>query len=517
MALAAGRKGTLWKALIDAADGRPALQGGGRDAEALARARRLRAALRVLRRDPRSRRRARQRFLARLGPEAADPLDEFLNLALAYDDAAPPSLTGFLAYLREVEREVKRDMEHGRDEVRVMTVHGAKGLEAPIVFLPDTCTTAAGRRRRLLALPEMEVPRGVEATPFVWDVKGSASLAAIKAAREAAAALEAEERHRLLYVAMTRARDRLYVAGFEGKTRPGAGLLVRADRDGAARRRSRTTTHPDGGRVLRRCKPAVGGCAAAAAQRSPRRSRRRRCRRGPDAGSARAGAVDPARALAARSLCARRGGRAAAVAAACIRRATSRPSSRRRALAGEDRFLRGTLTHALLQHLPTLPRAGWEKAAKGFLAAARWRTRSARARGDRQGDARHPHRAGVRAAVRPAKAAPRCRSWRCCPTPSPSGRPLKLIGQIDRLVEAGDEVLIVDYKTNRPPPTKVEDVAPAYLFQLAAYRLALSEIYPGRAAQGRAFVDRGPANHASAGGAPRRLRLPALATQPKSP
>ena len=86
----------------------------------------------------------RAKLLARLGPEAADPIDEFLNLALSYDDAAPPSLTGFLAYLREADREVKRDMEHGRDEVRVMTVHGAKGLEAPIVFLPDTCTTATG-------------------------------------------------------------------------------------------------------------------------------------------------------------------------------------------------------------------------------------------------------------------------------------------------------------------------------------------------------------------------------------
>ena len=87
----------------------------------------------------------RARMLARLGPEAADAIDEFLNLALAYDDGAPPSLQGFLAALREGQREVKRDMEQGRDEVRVMTVHGAKGLEAPIVFLPDTCTTRSAR------------------------------------------------------------------------------------------------------------------------------------------------------------------------------------------------------------------------------------------------------------------------------------------------------------------------------------------------------------------------------------
>src|SRR5690606_34423970 len=76
----------------------------------------------------------RARMLARLGPEAAEPLDEFLNLALQYDERHPPSLQGFLVWLRKLRLEIKRDQEHGRDEVRVLTVHGAKGLEAPIVF-----------------------------------------------------------------------------------------------------------------------------------------------------------------------------------------------------------------------------------------------------------------------------------------------------------------------------------------------------------------------------------------------
>jgi ATP-dependent helicase/nuclease subunit A len=66
------------------------------------------------------------------------------------------------------------------------------------------------------------------------------------------------------------------------------------------------------------------------------------------------------------------------------------------------------------------------------------------------------------------------------PNPKRKGPPLKLIGQLDRLVDLGSEILIVDYKTNRPPPTKAEQVAAAYLFQLAAYRLALREIYAGR-------------------------------------
>ncbi len=95
--------------------------------------------------------------MARLGHEAADALDEFLNLALDYERAETPSLQGFVAWLRTASTEVKRDMEMERDEVRVMTVHGAKGLEAPIVVLADTTTPPQGwHPPRLLSLPAGE-------------------------------------------------------------------------------------------------------------------------------------------------------------------------------------------------------------------------------------------------------------------------------------------------------------------------------------------------------------------------
>ncbi|MFZ3359714.1 MAG: double-strand break repair helicase AddA, partial [Xanthobacteraceae bacterium] len=87
---------------------------------------------------------ARRRFLARLGLEANDALDEFLALAFDYERRETPSLQGFLSWLREARAEVKRDMEITRNEVRVMTVHGAKGLEAPVVILADTMTPPAG-------------------------------------------------------------------------------------------------------------------------------------------------------------------------------------------------------------------------------------------------------------------------------------------------------------------------------------------------------------------------------------
>ena len=88
--------------------------------------------------------RGRAGFYARLGAEAADALDEFLELALLYERGEAPTLQGFVAWLRAGQTEVKRDMDIARDEVRVMTVHGAKGLEAPIVVLADTVTPPKG-------------------------------------------------------------------------------------------------------------------------------------------------------------------------------------------------------------------------------------------------------------------------------------------------------------------------------------------------------------------------------------
>ena len=217
LAIAPGRKKTLWGALLDNADDEASLQTRRRNAEALAGQGRLHAALRVLF-ELLDREGAREKMLLRLGPEAADAIDEFLDLALRFDDGAPPSLTQFLAKLRASEPEVKRDMEHGRDEVRVMTVHGAKGLEAPIVFLPDTCTTASGGNSTagLVKLSHLARPDGLP-EPIVWTVKGTTRIEDVQTARRDKDERDREERNRLLYVAMTRARDRLYIAGFEGK------------------------------------------------------------------------------------------------------------------------------------------------------------------------------------------------------------------------------------------------------------------------------------------------------------
>src|SRR6202795_3921891 len=157
--------------------------------------------------------RGRARILKRLGHEANDALDEFLELALNYERKAPASLQGFMAWLRAADTEVKRDMEISRDEVRVMTVHGAKGLEAPVVFLVDTTTSPADTQRmRLIHLPQGNAAPNAHGV-VVWAGKKAEDPAAIIAARATMIGDTEDEYRRLLYVAMTRAADRLIVGG----------------------------------------------------------------------------------------------------------------------------------------------------------------------------------------------------------------------------------------------------------------------------------------------------------------
>ena len=153
----------------------------------------------------------RQRILRRLGHEANDALDEFLELALNYERKAPASLQGFMAWLRSADTEVKRDMEISRNEVRVMTVHGAKGLEASVVIMVDTTSSPSDTQRLRL----IQVPRGDGGEVTVWAGRKADDPSAVAAARTAMLDDTEHEYRRLLYVAMTRAADRLIVAGIK--------------------------------------------------------------------------------------------------------------------------------------------------------------------------------------------------------------------------------------------------------------------------------------------------------------
>ena len=81
----------------------------------------------------------RHKFTERMGMEVEDALDEFINLTISYEQEHIPSLQGFIDWIGRTEVEVKRETEQkDADAVRLMTVHGSKGLQAPVVFLPDT-------------------------------------------------------------------------------------------------------------------------------------------------------------------------------------------------------------------------------------------------------------------------------------------------------------------------------------------------------------------------------------------
>ncbi|MGC2835379.1 MAG: double-strand break repair helicase AddA, partial [Methylocella sp.] len=161
---------------------------------------------------------------ARLGPEAGDAIDELLRLAIAHEDARSPSLAAFLNDLAGLEHSIKRDMEGAEDAVRVMTIHAAKGLEAKIVFLPDTCGVPWPRRDPKIFRLGTTVP-GEET--IAWSPIKDFDCEVVAAARGKARDAARDEYRRLLYVASTRAEERLYIAGFHGVKEPDPGCWAK--------------------------------------------------------------------------------------------------------------------------------------------------------------------------------------------------------------------------------------------------------------------------------------------------
>jgi ATP-dependent helicase/nuclease subunit A len=400
----------------------------------------------------------RKRFLARLGHEADDALDEFLNLALDYERRETPSLQGFLAWLRAAKTDVKRDMEITRNEVRVMTVHGAKGLEAPVVILADTTTPPAGpplRQPRLLAIPENgESPQ----TParFLWAGLKATDFALVTAARERAKGESEDEYRRLLYVAMTRAIDRLIVCGAEGERKP-EGCWWDLVYDALAPASVEEPADDGDGKVWRYRKVPVGPIAAAAPAAPAAAAAARPAWLGRPAPAeppalvplSPASAYDEAVVVRARPA----GGRA----------------EREKALA------RGEVVHRLLQALPDLAPDARDAAARRHLARA--------AKNFSAEECEHMLEQ-VRCVLDDPRFAELFAPGSRAEVPIVghfihNGRDIAVSGQVDRLAVTAEAVLIADYKTNRPAPRDLEKV-PAYVAQLALYRAVLARLYPER-------------------------------------
>jgi ATP-dependent helicase/nuclease subunit A len=384
----------------------------------------------------------RARILARLGPEANDALDEFLNFALDYEVRETPSLQGFLAWLRAAESDVRRDMEMARDEVRVMTVHGAKGLEANTVILADTITDPKGSHPPRL----MQLNDGA----MVWAGRKQDDVQALGLARTRIEGEAINEYRRLLYVAMTRAAERLVVCGAQGKNKIPDGCWYELVRNALENECTSESADDAGTDVLRYRKHADTPAKSAHV------------------------AVQPAPLVTIPDWLRRK----AAPERPAIRTLTpsDAPVKRTPAPATRNALLRGSLTHRLMQTLPNISREKRLDAARDYLARA--------------GDALSPEeRARIAAQALHVTEHPRFAelfgpdSRAEVPIVGKlvlNGERVRVSGQIDRLVVARDAVLIADYKTDRAPPSRIEDCPEAYVRQLALYRAVLAKLYPDR-------------------------------------
>jgi ATP-dependent helicase/nuclease subunit A len=403
----------------------------------------------------------RMRWLQRLGPEAADALDELMAAALAYERSHGPSLQGFLHWLAAGDIVVKRDLdERGRDEVRIMTVHGAKGLQAPIVFLPDTLQVPTHPLRIAWSDDGLAL----------WAAGHECAAPALDRARAEAAQRREEEYRRLLYVAMTRAEDRLYVCGWHTRKTPSPGTwheLVAAGLAETAGVERFAFASPGGD----------GWSGEGLRLRSPQSAKPvsdDRLSASFHAASLPAWASSPPKPepIPPKPL------------------APSRPEGSEpppRSPLGADGgagFRRGLLVHRLLQSLPQLDPALRAAAARRFLA------RPVHGLSD---EAQAALVAETLAVLAEPDLAALFGPSSLAEVPVVGlidGRAIS--GRIDRLVVREDEALIVDYKTLRPVPASEDDIPPLYLDQLRAYRAAVAAVYPGRRVQCALLWTEGP-------------------------
>jgi len=394
------------------------------------------------------------KLLARLGAEAEDPIDEFMALTLAHERLHPPSLQGFLAWIEQSGEDIKRDLDTESGAVRIMTVHGAKGLEAPIVILADTMQVPRHMGPQLFWLGArgaevpLWAPRADDLDPIGRAVKADGDLARVR------------EYRRLLYVAMTRAADKLIVCGWktrrespegnwydlvragleadedakavedpflaaQGITTGAEVLRLDADQTGAPEREALPAVVPDAGPVpdFLRHPPAA----------EPRPSR-------PLAPSRPEGVEPPVRSP-----------------------------------FGEDagrRYRRGRIIHRLLELLPDLPSRRRAAAARKFLARKRWGLDAEAQAEIAEVVTRVLGESGFALLFGTGSRAE-------VPVVGTIGSSA-VSGQIDRLLVTKRTVVIVDFKSDRPPPTDVAHVPPYYVRQMAAYRALLAGVYPGR-------------------------------------
>ncbi len=393
----------------------------------------------------------RQKLVARLGREANDPIDELLNAAQSYASSHIVSLQGFIQWFDAGDGELKRESGEGGDQVRVMTVHGSKGLQAPIVILADAAGRPSPPGALTLAedLPGPDHPKHVPLPTPTKDQR----VGPVLAAYEAAEAAEMEEHWRLLYVAMTRAEEALFIGG-------------------SLSPREKGEAHEDS--WYARLKPLFGedalddpiwgarwehGQAADPIASASKRKEASPDLQLPDWARQPVGAEPrPPRPLAPSSL-----GEAEPAFP------PMKPGARLEAAR------RGTLIHALLERLPDVAESERKQAADLWLARHADELDASERKDILDQAMRVMTSEDLAALFGPESLAE-------VPFSALVDNRV-IVGSVDRLLVDAKRVQIVDYKTTRRPPEAIGDIPAATIQQMAAYAAALEQIYPERAVQ----------------------------------
>ncbi len=397
----------------------------------------------------------RRRLLARLGEEARDPIEELLNAALDFETTATPSLQRFLDWFERDEVEIVRDAAAPLDAVRVMTAHGSKGLQAPVVILADATSDPDAAPRSVL----MWTPEGMERAIAVFRPRKEERAGAIDTALTEVERREREEHWRLFYVAATRAEERLVIAGslsakWQGVPPEASWYAVAARTFDAL-----GVEGGEGERVFSGHRPAAPVAT--------------RATRGSD-GDAVVPLPDWARLPAPRESLPPRPLSPSAIGEDAVADPPPGPALR-------DAAERGRLMHSLFERLPALAPAQRPAAARAWLDA----------RGVADPDA----------VIAPVLAvmddptfvdlfAPDALTEAPISATLPDGR--VIAGTIDRLLVADGVVRVVDYKTGRGVPADADGVPDYHLKQMAAYHAALSVIFPDSRVEAALLYTAGP-------------------------
>ncbi|MFK3890075.1 double-strand break repair helicase AddA [Sphingomonas sp. NPDC079357] len=408
----------------------------------------------------------RRKLLARLGEEARDPIEELLNAALDFETGSTPSLQRFLDWFERDEVEIVRDAAAPLDAVRVMTAHGAKGLQAPLVILADATADPDASPRSTL----MWTPEGMEKPIPVFRPRAAERAGAIDLAMANVEERERQEHWRLFYVAATRAEERLVFAGslsakWQGVP-PEASWYA-----AAARTLDALGVEGEDERVFAGHHPAKATAPTGS---------------GADEGDVAVVLPDWARRTAPEDAKPPRPLTPSSVGDDVVSDAPPAPAAR---FAAE----RGTLMHALFERLPPLPPTAREAAALQWLGA--------RGVADPQAIVA-PVLAVLDDPVHAALFGPAALAEAPIAATLPTGRVIS--GTIDRLLLGDGVVRAIDYKTGRSVPADVADVPDYHLRQMAAYHAALEVIFPGARVEVALLYTAGP----------RLIELPAALLDP---